>query len=168
MSAKFTIGLTFGVLAVMLLTSVVIIYFTKEGRDQSERNNQDIDKLEKKLDGFVNMWTERVKIGNTNTNNTQNLIVDTQKNILGNLTSHRVVTYETFTHIQELLNATNSLTGPEYERLADQRTNRIIGNLSADHEIIMDALNITRENNNNQTELKQLIENYLSSNNFTN
>ena len=168
MSAKFTIGLTFGVLAVMLLTSVVIIYFTKEGRDQSERNNQDIDKLEKKLDGFVNMWTERVKIGNTNTNNTQNLIVDTQKNILGNLTSHRVVTNETFTHIQALLNATNSLTGPEYERLADQRTNRIIGNLSADHEIIMDALNITRENNNNQTELKQLIENYLSSNNFTN
>ena len=168
MSAKFTIGLTFGVLAVMLLTSVVIIYFTKEGRDQSERNNQDIDKLEKKLEDFVSMWTERVKIGNTNTNNTQNLIVDTQKNILGNLTSHRVVTNETFTHIQELLNATNSLTGPEYERLADQRTNRIIGNLSADHEIIMDALNITRENNNNQTELKQLIENYLSSNNFTN
>ena len=45
MSARFNLILSFGVLAVMLLTSITTIYFTKEGRDQSARNNEDINNM---------------------------------------------------------------------------------------------------------------------------
>ena len=163
MSARFNIALTFGVLAVMLLTSVTIIYFTKLGVDQSKRNNVDIQTLNASFHHFVDMWTERIKIGNTNTNNTQDLIVETQQNILGNLTGHRYVTNQTFNQIQQVLNQTATLTSEQYNEQAEGKVKSILGNMSKEHDIIFKALNISKSDNHTDAEqdiaqLKEALE----------
>ena len=123
MSARFNIALTFSVLAVMLLTSTVIIYFTKENRDsqerteqfaiqareQSEHNNRDIEALNQTVNGFIDMWEKRIKTSNTINNSTQQKIENAVTNILGNLTSHRIVANETNSEVSSLQNSTNQL-----------------------------------------------------------
>lgn len=152
MSARLNLSIGIGTLVVMLIMSVSVIYFTKQGTEQSERNNLDIDALNKTFTQFREQWTERVRIGNTNTNNTQSLIVDTQKNILGNLTSHRFITNATFDHIQEILNQTAALTSNEYSEQAEGKVKSILGNMSKEHNIIFKALNITKTDNETDAE----------------
>lgn len=131
MSAKLNVGLTIGVLAVMLIMSTATIYFTQQGRIQSEHNNVDIDRVEKKVDEFIEKWENRIKISNQINNSTQAKIERAVTDILGNLTSHRIVTNISNERIEHLVNKTDILTGPEYERLADQRVKDIVGNITA-------------------------------------
>ena len=180
MSARITLGSTLGGLVLLIIIGVIVITGSKANEEaaieakknaeaaklQSERNNVDNKQINATLHQFIDMWTERVRIGNTNTNNTQDLIVRTQQNILGNLTSHRVVTNQTFDDIQHILNTTTSLTGPQYEKLADKRVESIVGNLSADHEIIFKALNISKSDETTDAEndtdnLGQLLKDFI-------
>ena len=109
MSARFNLILSFGVLAVMLLTSMTTIYFTREGKLQSEQNNQDIEELEKQFNNFVNMWENRIKTSNTVNNSTQLKISNAVNDIIGNLSSHREVTNITSAEISKLQNQTSLL-----------------------------------------------------------
>ena len=145
MSARFNVALTFGVLAVMLLTSTVIIYFTKENRDsqtrteqfaiqareQSEQNNRDIDAVNSTIHGFIDMWENRIKTSNTVNNQTQGKIENAVNDILGNLSSHRIVTNMSELKLEQIINQTRGLTGPEYDRLADQKVKDIVDNVTA-------------------------------------
>lgn len=158
MSARLNMSIGIGTLVVMLIMSVGVLYFTKQGIEQSEHNNEDIDALNKTFTQFREQWTERVKIGNTNTNNTQDLILDTQKNILGNLTGHRIVTNETFEHIGDILNTTKTLTSDEYSEQAEGKVKSILGNMSKEHDIIFKALNITKNDTDTdaETDIEQI------------
>lgn len=152
MSARLNMSIGIGTLVVMLVMSVGVVYFTKQGIEQSEHNNRDIEILNQSFTQFREQWTERVKIGNTNTNNTQDLIVDTQRNILGNLTGHRLVTNQTFEHIGDILNTTKALTSKEYSEQAEGKVKSILGNMSKEHDIIFKALNITKTDNETDAE----------------
>lgn len=178
-SAKITLGSTLGGLVLLIIIGVVVIIGSKSNEEaalaakndsaaarlQSEQNNKDIKQINATLHHFINMWTERIKIGNTNTNNTQDLIVKTQQNILGNLSGHRYVTNETFESIKNILNTTSALTGPEYEKLADKRVESIVANLSEEHELIFKALNITKtEIDSESKQFGQLLKEFIESN----
>jgi hypothetical protein len=152
LSAKLNISIGIGTLAVMLVMTISVLYFTRAGVEQSEQNSRDIDNLEKKFNNFVAMWTERIHIGNINTNNTQLKIDAGVQNVLGNLSSHRHVTNETFAKIEQILNTTTALTSDEYNKQAEKKVNNIIGNLSKEHEIIFKALNITTKDNSTDAE----------------
>ncbi len=135
MGARFNIGLTIGVLAVMLLTTSVIIYFTKATRtnqeiakQQSEQNSKDIAQINKTVNDFIDKWVKRIQVSNKVNNATQQKIEDETKNILGNLTAHRYVSNYTRDITLNLLN--RSLTTEQSTILADQAVKNIVGNVT--------------------------------------
>jgi len=143
MSAKITLGVGIGTFAVMLIMSLSVLYFTNQGVRQGEQLRADFK-------DFVEQWTERVRIGNTNTNNTQKYIVDgvneilyTVKQEFGNLTAHRLVTNATFDKIQNVLNESEGITSKQYDVQAQKKVDAIIGNMTEKFDILFKGLNIT-------------------------
>ena len=173
MSAKITLGSTLGGLVLLIIIGVIVITGSKANEEnslaakqQSIQNNKDIDALNKTFNQFVDQWTERVRIGNTNTNTTQDKIDRGVQNIIGNLSAHRIIAnlsdHNQTLILRQVLNATHALTGPEYEKLADERVNAIVSNLSADHEIIFKALNISKTDKVTDAEqLGQLVKQFI-------
>jgi len=124
--------------------------------------DKNIEQINATLNTFVDNWENRIKVSNEVNNSTQRQLlalahnqtkvlqtqISNEKNILGNLTAHRHVAnftrdqvlnatdllYEQENQLLDLQNKTNSLTGPEYEKLADIRVNNIVnwtvGNLT--------------------------------------
>jgi len=143
MSAKINLGVGIGTFAVMLIMSLSVLYFTNQGVKQGEQLRTDFK-------DFVDKWTERVRIGNTNTNNTQKYIVegvDEIKNMVrqefANLTAHRLVTNATFDKIQNILNETKGITSQQYDDQSQKRVDDILGNMTEKFDILFRGLNIT-------------------------
>jgi len=143
MSAKINLGVGIGTFAVMLIMSLSVLYFTNQGVKQGEQLRTDFK-------DFVDKWTERVRIGNTNTNNTQKYIVegvDEIKNMVrqefANLTAHRLVTNATFDKIQSVLNETKGITSSQYDTQSQKRVDAILGNITEKFDILFRGLNIT-------------------------
>ena len=143
MSAKINLGVGIGTFAVMLIMSLSVLYFTNQGVKQGEQLRTDFK-------DFVDKWTERVRIGNTNTNNTQKYIVegvDEIKNMVrqefSNLTAHRLVTNATFDKIQNILNETKGITSQQYDDQSQKRVDDILGNMTEKFDILFRGLNIT-------------------------
>ena len=151
MSARLNLSIGIGTLAVMLIMSFGNLYFTNQGKEQSEQNNRDIEvlkqenaELKKIVSDFIDRWDKRVETSNKVNNGTQSLVLNGVHEILntvrqefGNLTEHRTVTNATFDRVNEslnkiekILNTTTALTGPEYDKLADQKVKDIIGNVT--------------------------------------
>ena len=150
MSAKLNLSLSVGTLAVMLIMSFGVLYFTNQGVKQGEERDKDMEELKADLKHFVDQWTERVRIGNTNTNNTQKYIVegvDEIKNMVrqefANLTAHRLVTNATFDKIQSVLNETKGITSSQYDTQSQKRVDDILGNITEKFDILFRGLNIT-------------------------
>jgi len=142
-SAKINLGVGIGTFAVMLIMSLSVLYFTNQGVKQGEQLRTDFK-------DFVDKWTERVRIGNTNTNNTQKYIVegvDEIKNMVrqefSNLTAHRLVTNATFDKIQSVLNETKGITSSQYDTQSQKRVDDILGNITEKFDILFRGLNIT-------------------------
>jgi len=142
-SAKINLGVGIGTFAVMLIMSLSVLYFTNQGVKQGEQLRTDFK-------DFVDKWTERVRIGNTNTNNTQKYIVegvDEIKNMVrqefANLTAHRLVTNATFDKIQSVLNETKGITSSQYDTQSQKRVDDILGNITEKFDILFRGLNIT-------------------------
>ena len=143
MSAKINLGVGIGTFAVMLIMSLSVLYFTNQGVKQGEQLRTDFN-------DFVDKWTERVKIGNTNTNNTQKYIVEGVDEIkkmvrqeFANLTAHRLVTNATFDKIQNILNETKGITSSQYDTQSQKRVDDILGNITEKFDILFRGLNIT-------------------------
>jgi len=150
-SVSTNIYLTVGVLIVMLITSVVSVYYTQIGKQnaelakhQSEKNNKDIDKLSTEVNGFIDKWEKRLNVSNAVNN--ASILRDRaiSSNILGNLTHHRIIANITYAEIKEnqkqiekLINNTDALTDENYVKLAEQRVNHIIGNMTQEHKALM-------------------------------
>ena len=150
MSARLNLSLGIGTLAVMLIMSFGVLYFTNQGVKQGEDREKDISELKADFNDFVDKWTERVKIGNTNTNNTQKYIVEgvneilyTVKQEFANLTAHRLVTNATFDKIQSVLNETKGITSSQYDTQSQKRVDDILGNITEKFDILFRGLNIT-------------------------
>src|SRR6187431_3216415 len=127
----------------MLIMSLSVLYFTNQGVKQGEQLRTDFK-------DFVDKWTKRVRIGNTNTNNTQKYIVegvDEIKNMVrqefSNLTAHRLVTNATFDKIQNILNETKGITSQQYDDQSQKRVDDILGNMTEKFDILFRGLNIT-------------------------
>src|SRR6187551_638158 len=134
----------------MLIMSFGVLYFTNQGVKQGEDREKDISELKADFKDFVDKWTERVKIGNTNTNNTQKYIVEgvneilyTVKQEFANLTAHRLVTNATFDKIQNILNETKGITSQQYDDQSQKRVDDILGNMTEKFDILFRGLNIT-------------------------
>ena len=158
MSAKITLGVGIGTFAVMLIMSFGVLYFTNQGVEQGEQRAKDIATLRAEFKDFVDKWTERIKIGNTNTNNTQKYIIDgvneilyTVKQEFGNLTAHRLVTNATFDKIQNILNESEGITSKQYDEQAQKKVDSIIGNMTEKFDILFKGLNITATDSNTES-----------------
>ena len=158
MSARLNLSLGIGTLAVMLIMSFGVLYFTNQGVKQGEEREKDISELKADFNDFVDKWTERVKIGNTNTNNTQKYIVEgvneilyTVKQEFANLTQHRLVTNATFDKIQNILNETKGITSQQYDDQSQKRVDDILGNMTEKFDILFRGLNITATDTNTES-----------------
>jgi polyhydroxyalkanoate synthesis regulator phasin len=177
MSARLNLSLGIGTLAVMLIMSFGVLYFTNQGVEQGEKRDRDIQQIKKEnsqlrtdFNEFVDQWTERIRIGNTNTNNTQKYIIDgvnqilyTVKQEFGNLTQHRLVTNATFDKIQDILNESQGITSQQYDDQSQKKVDAIIGNMTEKFDILFKGLNITKTDTNTESydaiqKLKQQID----------
>jgi len=126
MSARLNLSIGIGTLAVMLIMSLSVLYFTNLGIQQGEQRSKDIKEVREDFKQFKQEFQDRQVVGNARANITLNEIRQVESDVLGNLTHHRQVTNETFDKVVQLLNQTQALTGPEYEKLADQRVHDIV------------------------------------------
>ena len=170
MSAKLNLSLSVGTLAVMLIMSFGVLYFTNQGVKQGEERDKDMEELKADFKNFVDQWTERVRIGNTNTNNTQKYIIEgvneilyTVKQEFANLTAHRIITNATFDQVKNILNETQGITSQQYDEQAQKKVDYIIGNMTEKFDILFKGLNITATDTNTESfdaiqKLKQQID----------
>jgi len=154
---KINLGLSTGVIALLVFGIIVGGLFIQETKKQSEENGAYVLKVDKKVNEFIKNWESRIKVSNQVNNASQQRdyqILQTQlsneKNILGNLTAHRHVanytrditfkilnqSIEQEKQLIDLQNKTDTLTGSQYAKLADMRVKSIIGNISKEHEQI--------------------------------
>ena len=180
MSAIITLGSTLGGLVLLIIIGVVVITGSQANQEaskqaaldseaariQSEKNNEYIQHLHGIMDKFVEKWNNRINTSNSINNQTQAKIDAGVQNILKNLTSHRVVTNETFDDIQYILNTTTALTSDTYNKAAEKKVENILGNMTAEHEIIFHALNIsktdkTTDAENDTENLGQLLKDFI-------
>jgi len=154
---KINLGLSTGVIALLVFGIIVGGLFIQETKKQSEENGAYVLKVDKKVNEFIKNWESRIKVSNQVNNASQARdyqILQTQlsneKNILGNLTAHRHVanytrditfkilnqSLEQEKQLIDLQNKTDTLTGSQYAKLADMRVKSIIGNISKEHEQI--------------------------------
>jgi len=134
MSVKLGIGMTAGSFILLLLTMGIGGYILT----QSE---QAIKRIESAQSDFITKWEKRIEISNKFNNQTRQSFLQAENdrdtlvdNIMGNLTSHRLITNATFDHIEQILNATTGITSDQYDKLADEKVNNIVkwvvGNLT--------------------------------------
>ena len=118
------------------------------------QQDKNIEQINATLNTFVDNWEKRIKVSNEVNNNTQRQLlslahnqtkvlqtqISNEKNILGNLTAHRHVAnftrdqvlnatsllMEAENQLLDLQNKTGTLTGSEYEKLADERVKNIV------------------------------------------
>jgi hypothetical protein len=160
-------------------------------KQQSIQNSKDIDDVNKTITTFVDNWGSRVNISNKINNNTQDkllylanisqeqeeqlinlarnqtLILKTQvaneKNIINNLTAHRIIANMSNANQTALIkHLTNTLTSETYSEQAEKKVASIVGNMTKEHQIIFKALNITANDDEKDSEtdiakLKQLL-----------
>ena len=188
MSAKITLGSTLGGLVLLIIIGVVVITGSKANEEAaleakknseaakiiSEQNYNDLKQMNKTVTTFIENWEKRVQVSNKVQNSTQDKIERGVQNVIGNLTQHRIIQNitreddeqrqnETLQAIKHIQNITSALTGEEYKKLSDQRVNTIISNLSADHQLLFEALNISKTDKTTDAEqlgqlVKQLLE----------
>ena len=115
MSAKTQTILSTGIVFMLVFAIGVGGYYIQETKNQSAQNGADVAVLNQTLNQFIDKWDKRVSVSNKVNNVTQQGIFN-------------------------ILNSTDFLTGEKYGQLADQRTDRIISNLSAEHKEILDLL----------------------------
>ena len=135
---------------------------TKRVDDLDQRVTDFIKKWEKRIaiSNKVNNGTQLKLLGlQENASKIFQQQLENEKHILGNLTAHRhvanftrdqILTLQNTTlqnqnilieqekQLLDLQNKTDTLTGPEYAKLADIRVKNIVGNLSADHKVLME------------------------------
>src|SRR6185503_5753201 len=162
MSVKLQIGLQTSIVGILIFGLIMVGYLIVENQASVKKQDENIEQINATLNTFVDNWENRIKVSNEVNNSTQRqllslahnqtkvleTLISNEKNILGNLTAHRHV--DNFTRDQvlnatdllmeaenqllDLQNKTESLTGPEYEKLADIRVNNIVnwtvGNLT--------------------------------------
>jgi len=164
MSAKLQIGMNAGTFILLMITIVIGSYIVSQVWEAvnrvEDRQNKFITNWEKRVK-FSNQYNnatlnltveqERQLLNITrvllNITKAQQEIFDQQlnneKNIIGNLTDHRHVANYTRDQVLSILNKTNhlinqtqSLTGPEYDKLADKKVENIVswvvGNVTKD------------------------------------
>ena len=140
---KLNLGLSTGIVILLALGIVVGGLYMDETKNIAMR-------VEEKQNAFVDKWEKRIQISNKINNGTQAKILALQNNQSTVLST-----------ISDIQNKTHALTGSEYARLADMRVKNIIGNTSQDHELIFEALNVTRqqpENIKQGVDLDKLLE----------
>jgi hypothetical protein len=126
MSLKLNVnlGLSVGVLSLLVFTIVIGGYYIDETKKQTDVNNKYIITVDKKLNDFTTKFKEVQKTDNERNNITLRLLVEQEKqllnmthaqqiifqkqisneeHILGNLTKHRLVSNETRDDIQGLI-----------------------------------------------------------------
>jgi len=162
MSVKLQLGLQTSIVGILIFGLIMVGYLIVENQASVKKQDENIEQINATLNTFVDNWENRIKVSNEVNNSTQRQllslahnqtkVLDTQvsneKNILGNLTAHRHVAnftrdqvlnatdllMEAENQLLDLQNKTNSLTGPQYEKLADIRVNNIVnwtvGNLT--------------------------------------
>ena len=129
MSNKIQVGLTSGILGLLLFGIIIGAYFIQETKNTAEQaketatNNTKISQaFDKRVSTFIDNWEKRVKITNEVNNVTQRSLLGLSTNaseilqkqltneqhILGNLTSHRYVANHTRDQILALQNTTIS------------------------------------------------------------
>ena len=95
MSARLNLSIGIGTLAVMLIMSFGNLYFTNQGKEQSEQNARDIEYINATLTDFIkdrniafNQTFSKINTVTQKTNDTFNQILDNQEknNIRGNIT----------------------------------------------------------------------------------
>jgi len=151
---------------------------------QSEQNNKDIHKQHLALQTFIDNWERRVNVSNKINNNTQDKLlylanisqeqeeqlinlaknqslilkqqIANERNIIGNLTAHRIIanlSNENQTEILGLIkNNTEAITSAQYDVQAEHKVNSILGNMTKEHTIIFKALNISKTDNHTDVE----------------
>ena len=162
MSVKLQLGLQTSIVGILIFGLIMVGYLIVENQAAVKKQDENIEQINATLNTIVDNWENRIKVSNEVNNSTQRQllslahnqtkVLDTQvsneKNILGNLTAHRHVAnftrdqvlnatdllMEAENQLLDLQNKTNSLTGPQYEKLADIRVNNIVnwtvGNLT--------------------------------------
>jgi len=129
LSNKIQVGLTSGILGLLLFGIIIGAYFIQETKNTAEQaketatNNTKISQaFDKRVSTFIDNWEKRVKITNEVNNVTQRSLLGLSTNaseilqkqltneqhILGNLTSHRYVANHTRDQILALQNTTIS------------------------------------------------------------
>jgi len=100
-----TLGLNLGVLTLLVFTIVVGGYYIDDTHKSTFRNEETNKKTFNDLNTFIDNWEKRIQISNKINNGTQakllgltqnaSIILQTQianeKNLLGNLSSHRII-----------------------------------------------------------------------------
>jgi len=162
MSVKLQIGLQTSIVGILIFGLIMVGYLIVENQASVKKQDENIEQINATLNTFVDNWENRIKVSNEVNNSTQRQLlslahnqtkvletqISNEKNILGNLTAHRHVAnftrdqvlnatdllMEAENQLLDLQNKTESLTGPEYEKLADIRVNNIVnwtvGNLT--------------------------------------
>ena len=169
MSGKTNIGISIGIMIMVIMIGVISITQTQITKQQSEvaakqskENAKNVQQINATLNTFVDNWENRIRVSNEVNNSTQRQLlslahnqtkvletqISNEKNILGNLTAHRHVAnftrdqvlnatdllMEAENQLLDLQNKTQSLTGPEYEKLADKKVenivNWVVGNIT--------------------------------------
>ena len=105
MSAKTTVGLSIGIMIMVIMIGVISITQTQVTKEQSQENAKNVQQINATLNTFVDNWENRIKVSNEVNNSTQRQLlslahnqtkvlqtqISNEKNILGNLTDHRHV-----------------------------------------------------------------------------
>jgi hypothetical protein len=199
MSQTYNKFLPTGIAILLIFAITVGSLYIQETKNVSIENKKSIQQINKTLNDYVDKWDGRIKVSNEVNNSTQRQLLtlaqnltdvvhrlevaevqrgNVTNNILGNLTSHRLVTNHTNDIAEQLanqtlvnqelilelerqaldlqnktnhiINTTGALTGPEYEKLADQRVksivNQTVANLTKDHELILDEIDNIKKN----------------------
>ena len=108
---------------------------------------------------FIDKWAKRINVSNTVQNGTRDFIRDEIRNFANNLTAHRHVTNATFDEVKSNENKTIQLIQMLNQTNNNER-DKAVDRLHADHEIIMNALNISKTDNQSEaaSKIDQLLE----------
>jgi hypothetical protein len=179
LSNKIQIGLTSGILGLLLFGIIIGAYFIQETKNTAEQakqvaaNNTKISQeFDKRVSTFIDNWNKRVQVGNKINNATQtkllNLSIEgteqehqllalqhnateilqkqitNEKNILGNLTKHRIVANFTRDQIIDLQNQTERLI-QQFNNTNENKRTEAVDNILTGVNNIIKQLNTTQQ-----------------------
>lgn len=118
-----------------------------------------LNEISTKFEDFVNKWENRIKVSNTINNGTRDVIKDEISNLKNNLSQHRIVTNNTFNEVKSIENQTAKLV-EAFNKSNEEGRDEAVEKLSGEHEIIMNALNISKTDNQSEaaSKIDQLLE----------